>query len=63
VRRLGVDAGRIEIADDFDAPLPDELLAAFEGRSEPEDEPWREQGPAGDEPTTPEGEDVTRPGS
>lgn len=25
--------GRIWIADDFDAPLPDELLDAFEGRS------------------------------
>jgi len=26
-------AGRIWVADDFDAPLPDELLDAFEGRS------------------------------
>jgi prevent-host-death family protein len=24
--------GRVEIADDFDAPLPDEIQAAFEGR-------------------------------
>ena len=27
-RVLGADAGRIRIADDFDAPLPAELLAA-----------------------------------
>ncbi len=31
-RRLGGLKGKIRIADDFDAPLPDELLAAFEGR-------------------------------
>ncbi|MFT3801641.1 MAG: type II toxin-antitoxin system Phd/YefM family antitoxin [Burkholderiaceae bacterium] len=30
--RFGVLEGRIRIADDFDAPLPDEVLAAFEGR-------------------------------
>jgi prevent-host-death family protein len=29
-RRLGTDRGRIVIADDFDAPLPDDTLAAFE---------------------------------
>ena len=29
-RRLGVDRGRYVVPDDFDAPLPDELLAAFE---------------------------------
>jgi prevent-host-death family protein len=29
-RRLGMDRGRIVIADDFDAPLPDDTLAAFE---------------------------------
>ena len=29
-RRLGIDAGRIEIADDFDAPLPDDVLSDFE---------------------------------
>lgn len=28
----GSYAGRIEIADDFDAPLPDEVLDDFEGR-------------------------------
>jgi prevent-host-death family protein len=32
-RKLGGLRGRIRIADDFDAPLPDELLDAFEGRS------------------------------
>jgi prevent-host-death family protein len=30
--RPGSLKGKIWIADDFDAPLPDELLAAFEGR-------------------------------
>lgn len=29
-RRLGMDEGRVIIADDFDAPLPDDLLDAFE---------------------------------
>jgi prevent-host-death family protein len=29
-RRLGVDRGRFVVPDDFDAPLPEELLAAFE---------------------------------
>ena len=29
-RRLGTDRGRIVIADDFDSPLPDDTLAAFE---------------------------------
>lgn len=31
-RRLGLLAGKIRVPDDFDAPLPDEILAAFEGR-------------------------------
>lgn len=31
-RRIGGLKGKIRIADDFDAPLPDDLLAAFEGR-------------------------------
>jgi len=30
-RVAGTHAGRIEILDDFDAPLPDELLDSFEG--------------------------------
>ncbi len=29
--KFGVLKGRIEISADFDAPLPDDLLAAFEG--------------------------------
>jgi prevent-host-death family protein len=28
-RKLGIDEGKIYIADDFDAPLPDEILAGF----------------------------------
>lgn len=31
-RVLGRLAGKISIPDDFDAPLPDDVLAAFEGR-------------------------------
>jgi prevent-host-death family protein len=30
--RLGLMKGKIKIADDFDTPLPDEVLATFEGR-------------------------------
>lgn len=33
-RRPGGWEGRVWIAEDFDAPLPDDLLAAFEGRDE-----------------------------
>jgi prevent-host-death family protein len=29
-RRLGLDSGRVSIADDFDAPLPEDVLADFE---------------------------------
>jgi prevent-host-death family protein len=29
-RRFGMDRGRFVVSDDFDAPLPDELLDAFE---------------------------------
>lgn len=29
-REFGLDRGLLSIADDFDAPLPDELLEAFE---------------------------------
>jgi prevent-host-death family protein len=29
-RQLGIDRGRYTIPDDFDAPLPDEELTAFE---------------------------------
>ena len=31
-RRFGALKGKIRIADDFDAPLSDDLIAAFEGR-------------------------------
>jgi prevent-host-death family protein len=31
-RRLGLLAGKLKIPADFDAPLPDETLDAFEGR-------------------------------
>jgi prevent-host-death family protein len=30
-RRLGVDRGRFTVPADFDARLPDDLIAAFEG--------------------------------
>ena len=29
-RRFGIDEGRFTVPDDFDAPLPDEVLDAFE---------------------------------
>jgi antitoxin (DNA-binding transcriptional repressor) of toxin-antitoxin stability system len=29
---FGVDRGKFVVPDDFDAPLPDEMLAAFDGR-------------------------------
>ncbi|MDQ0142889.1 type II toxin-antitoxin system Phd/YefM family antitoxin [Cupriavidus necator] len=32
VRRFGVLKGKIRVADDFDAPLPDDVMAEFEGR-------------------------------
>lgn len=35
VRHPGRLAGKIEIAADFDAPLPGELLASFHGAGEP----------------------------
>ncbi|MES2142073.1 MAG: type II toxin-antitoxin system Phd/YefM family antitoxin [Pseudomonadota bacterium] len=31
VRRFGVLKGKIKIANDFDAPLPDDILSSFEG--------------------------------
>jgi prevent-host-death family protein len=31
-RRLGLARGRIEVGEDFDAPLPAELQEAFEGK-------------------------------
>jgi prevent-host-death family protein len=32
-RKLGAMKGRIRIADDFDAPLPDEIVAGFLGKT------------------------------
>lgn len=29
-RRFGLDRGQLTVPDDFDAPLPEELLASFE---------------------------------
>lgn len=31
-RRLGLLEGKFRIPDDFNAPLPDEVIAAFEGK-------------------------------
>jgi antitoxin (DNA-binding transcriptional repressor) of toxin-antitoxin stability system len=31
-RKLGTLAGQFQVPDDFDDPLPDEILDAFEGR-------------------------------
>ena len=31
-KKLGLLKGRIKVAPDFNAPLPDEVLAGFEGR-------------------------------
>ena len=31
-RKLGLLAGKLSVPEDFDAPLPDEVLASFEGR-------------------------------
>jgi hypothetical protein len=33
LRPLGIDIGKGWVADDFDAPLPDDLVDLFEGRS------------------------------
>jgi prevent-host-death family protein len=31
-RKLGLLAGKLQVPDDFDDPLPDDVLDAFEGR-------------------------------
>lgn len=33
LRPIGIDAGKGRIAEDFDAPLPEDLQQLFEGRS------------------------------
>ena len=43
VRPLGIARGQIWVADDFDAPLPDDLLAAFEGEIEGTGAGWRKR--------------------
>jgi prevent-host-death family protein len=43
MRPLGMDRGRIWIADDFDAPLPDDLLKEFYGGTLPKLEKSRLQ--------------------
>ena len=35
VRPLGMDQGRFRVPEDFNAPLPPDLLAAFEGQAIP----------------------------
>ena len=39
IRPLGFDRGKIWVADDFDAPLPDDLLKLFYGGELPPIEP------------------------
>jgi len=63
VRRLGIEAGRIEIGDDLDAPMPDELLAAFEGRTVGGDDPPLAADPTREGPFGPETEGITPRGS
>ncbi|MGA9041991.1 MAG: type II toxin-antitoxin system Phd/YefM family antitoxin [Terriglobales bacterium] len=43
IRPLGMDRGKIWIADDFDAPLPDDLLREFYGGEVPELEKPRQR--------------------
>ena len=31
-RKLGILAGKLHVPDDFDDPLPDDIIAEFEGR-------------------------------
>jgi prevent-host-death family protein len=31
-RKLGILAGKLHVPDDFDGPLPDDIIADFEGR-------------------------------
>jgi prevent-host-death family protein len=46
LRPLGAMEGQIYIADDFDAPLPDDLLASFYGEEQKRKKPVRVK-PAG----------------
>ena len=42
-RKLGMYRDKIKILDDFDAPLLEEILRAFEGWDDPEEEPQVEK--------------------
>ncbi len=42
-RKLGAYGETIKIADDFNAPLPEEILRAFEGEFDPEEETQRKK--------------------
>ena len=33
-KRIGILAGKLTVPDDFDSPLPDDVLASFEGANE-----------------------------
>jgi prevent-host-death family protein len=44
VRPLGKDRGKIWIADDFDAPLPPDILAGFLGEDSPSEKPETKPG-------------------
>ncbi len=43
IRPLGFARGDVWVADDFDAPLPDELLAQFYGGTLPKSQPRRKR--------------------
>ena len=44
-RPLGFYRGQIWMADDFDAPLPDDILAGFLGEDQPERRPVKRAAP------------------
>jgi len=39
-RKFGTLRGKVRVAEDFDAPLPDDLLDLFEGRAKEEGTEW-----------------------
>jgi hypothetical protein len=53
-RKYGLLKGQIQMADDFDAPLPDDIQAGFEGVHQattptPEEQAWLDMAPVGRE--------------
>jgi len=48
-RPLGLLKGRLWIAEDFDAPLPDDMIDAMEGKF---DAPWQDDLAPSDAPTS-----------